>query len=167
MELDQVKTLIALCTVGFTYWKFFYEGAHKQRIEFDIDLVDMGETNESRIVEIGVVAENKGFVEQRFDKIFVKVRGIEQGTKSSLIKGYEPRVAFDKFHSKTNLVTKKIKYFFVRPSVKQRFPLVLSVPTDWTHIHVRTTFKYQNTNNLHTTERAFFLSTKADKHPLP
>jgi len=162
MELDLFRTAIALCGVGFTYWKFFHEGAHKQRIEFDIDLIDLGLVGESRMIEIGNIVENKGFVEQRFDSIFVKVRGITKGTKLSQTEGYEPRIAFDKFHSKTNLVTEKMKYFFVRASVKQRFPLVLSVEKHWTHIHIRTIFKYQKTDDLHTTERVFSLPIEPD-----
>lgn len=154
---ETLKLLIAILAAGFTYFKFFREGTHKQRIEFDIDCCDLGTVGEERIIEIGCTAENKGNVEQRFDGIRLKVRGLEAGiSKLSDIEGYEPRLAFSTKIAKASLIPeKKWKYFFVRPGVKQRFPIVMRAPAKCTHIHVRSTFRYKGTEDIHSAERAF------------
>jgi hypothetical protein len=153
---ETLKLLFAIFAAGFTYFKYFREGTHKQRIEFDIDCCDLGIVGKERIIEIGCTAENKGNVEQRFDNIRLKVRGIEVGiSKLSDIKGCEPRLTFSTEIAKASLIPAKWNYFFVRPGVKQRFPLVMRAPAKCTHIHVRSTFRYKGTDDIHSAERAF------------
>ena len=66
---EAIKITAAIVAGGFAYFKFFREGTHHQRIQFDLDCVDMGELAGQRVIEIGCVAENKGNIEQRFDDI--------------------------------------------------------------------------------------------------
>lgn len=157
ITFEIIKISLAVGAALFTYYKYFSEGAHKQRIEFEIDFADLGKKGNERIIEIGVIAENKGNVEQRFRDIKLRVRGIDESSELSEIEGYEPRLAFPIDLGKSSLVTEKFNYYFVRPKVRQRFPMVRRVPASWTHFHVRATFKYKGTNDIHTAERAFVL----------
>ena len=144
------------------YYKFFREGTHKQRIEFDIDFLDLGIYGNDRIVEIGVIAENKGNVEQSVDDIRLHLRGLifEKNSHLSEIPGYEPRLKFPMDLGKYSIVAQKYRPFFVRPKVRQRFPVVLRIPTNLNVLHVRATFKYKGTKDIHSAERAFSIGEK-------
>lgn len=157
---ELIKILLTIATAVFTYLNFFREGTHKQRIEFDIDLCNMGMVEQQWILEIGCTAENKGNVEQKFDDIRVTVRGLDGSTPLKEIEGHEPRLEFPQNIQKASLIPKKYGYFFVRPKVRQRFPLVVRVPTSWTHVHIRTTFRYEGTDDIHSAERTFRLMDK-------
>lgn len=152
---EVIKIALAVTAAGFTYFQFFTEGKHKQRIQFDIDCQNLGIVGKERIVEIGCVAENKGNVEQVFDDIRVEIRGIDDNTTLSEIEGHEPRLAFHKELSQASLVSDNWDYYFVRPHVTQRFPLVVKLPSDISHVHIRSTFRYKGTKDIHSAERAF------------
>jgi len=167
ITFEILKIAAALAAAGFAYFKFFREGSHKQRIESDLDCRVLGAFDGQRIVEIGCTAENKGNVEQRFDDIRVVVRGIENGAKLSELKDHAPRLAFPKKLATASLISERWKYYFVRPKVKQRFPLVLRIPAKYEFITVRSTFRYQSTTEIHSAERAFMLNNnRAESGPL-
>lgn len=153
---ETIKLGLLIIAAIFTYYKFFREGTHRQRIEFEIDFHDLGVKNFDRIIEIGAIAENKGNVEQRFKNMRLRIRGIDNTSELVEIKDYEPRLSFpiDSKHT-WEMIPEKYGYFFVRPGVKQRFPMVLKIPSTWTHILVKITFKYKGTDDVHITERAF------------
>jgi hypothetical protein len=152
-----IKIALALAAGLFTYFQFFREGTHKQRIQFDIDCRKLGLICNERLIEIGCIAENKGNVEQRFDDIRVVIRGIEKDAPLAEMEGHAPRLAFPVKLAKACLILKKWEYYFVRPHVAQRFPLVVKVPRNVSHILVRSTFRYKGTEDIHSAERAFAL----------
>lgn len=152
-----VTFLIALLGAIFTYYKFFREGSHHQRVEFDIELIDLGTNKNSRIIEIGIVAKNKGNIEQKFDDIRLKIRGMKNNQELSEIKNHEPRLSFPEKKPNISIIPKKYQYFFVRPNVSQRFPVVLKIPSNWGQLHTRATFKYFRSDEIHSSERAFKL----------
>jgi len=154
--IEAIKITAAIVAGGFAYFKFFREGTHHQRIQFDLDCVDIGELTGQRVIEIGCVAENKGNVEQRFDDIRVSIRGID-GAPLKELEGHEPRLEFPLKLADASLVADKLKYYFVRPKVKQRFPLVIKIPSSTKIILVRATFRYENTKEIHSAERSFRL----------
>lgn len=161
MEKEQIIfeiikfSLIAIAAF-FTYYKFFREGTHRQRIEFDIDFHNLGVRNSDRIIEIGAIAENKGNVEQKFNSMLLRIRGIDNDSKLIELKDHKPRLIFPiDSKNKWEMIPKKYKPFFVRPGVKQRFPIVVKIPVDWTHIQVKITFNYNGTKDIHVAERAF------------
>jgi hypothetical protein len=123
------------------YYQFFSEGEHKQRIQFDIDCIELGFVGSERIVEIGSIAENKGNIEQRFEDVRVSVRGLDECIPLREPEGHAPRLAFPASLAKASLISKKWGYFFVRPHVNQRFPLVIRLPRTITHNLVRSTFR--------------------------
>jgi hypothetical protein len=147
---------LLLIAALFTYYKFFREGTHRQRIEFDIDYHNLGLKDSDRIIEIGALAENKGNVEQKFNSMRLRIRGIDSDSKLKELEDYKPRLAFPiDSRSKWEMIPPKYAYFFVRPGVKQRFPMVIKIPSNWTHIQVKITFRYKGTEDIHVTERAF------------
>ena len=161
MEKEQIifeiiKFSLVVIAAFFTYYKFFREGTHRQRIEFDIDFHNLGVKNSDRIIEIGALAENKGNVEQKFNSMLLRIRGIDNDSKLIELKDHKPRLVFPiDSKNKWEMIPKKYKPFFVRPGVKQRFPIVVKIPVDWTHIQVKITFKYNGTKDIHVSERAF------------
>jgi hypothetical protein len=159
MIFEIIKITLALVAALFTYFQFFREGKHKQRIQFDIDCKKLGVVSNEQIIEIACIAENKGNVEQRFDDIRVVIRGIEKDSSLLELEGNAPRLAFPLKLASASLVQKKWEYYFVRPHVEQRFPLVVRIPQNVMHILVRSTFKYKNTSDIHSAERAFSLET--------
>lgn len=154
-----VKFGLLVLAAFFTYFRFFREGTHRQRIEFDIDLKSLGIRNSDRIIEIGALAENKGNVEQKFESMLLRIRGINKDTTLEELDKYKPRLKFP-IDSKENweMIPKKYGYFFVRPGVKQRFPIVMKIPSDWTHILIKISFKYKGSKDTHPTERAFCIN---------
>ncbi len=155
--ISLINLSVVLAGAIFTYYKFFREGAHNQRIEFDLEYVDLGINNNDRIIEVGIIAINKGNVEQKFDKISLKIRGMLKDKKLCEIENHEPRLKFPEEVADISVIPKKYNYYFVRPGVIQRFPVVIKLPANWSHLHTRSTFKYLKTNELHTAERSFRL----------
>ncbi len=158
---ETTKITLAVIAALFTYYRFFREGAHRQRIEFDIDYHNLGVKKSFRIIEIGALAENKGNVEQRFKSMRLRIRGIDNDTELTELKDYEPRLSFPlASKNKWEMIPEKYGYFFVRPGIKQRFPVALKIPADWTHIQVKISFKYIGTTDIHVTERTFQTEVK-------
>ena len=151
-----IKIALVVIAAIFTYYKFFREGTHKQRIEFDIDFHNLGVKNSERIIEIGALVENKGNVEQRFYSMLLRFRGIDNDSKLIELKDHKPRLAFPiSSKNKWEMIPEKYVPFFVRPRVKQRLPIVVKIPVEWTHIQVKITFKYKGTKDIHVSERTF------------
>lgn len=87
----------------------------------------LGNFKNEKIIEVGVIAENKGYVEQKFTHIGLKIYGLDKKSELHELKGHKPRLEFPlKLHD-TNLISKKNNYYFVRPKVKQRFPITLTI----------------------------------------
>ena len=158
---ELIKILLAIMAAIFTYYTFFREGKHEQRIEFEIEIKDLGIHGGDRIIEIAVIAENKGLVEHTVSELTLTVRGIDKTDQLKNINGFESRLGFEHKLAKTQIVPDN-DYFFIRPKVIQRFPLVISVTKSITHINVKAHSIYKTTKEFHTTERAFALPTSAD-----
>jgi hypothetical protein len=155
--ISLLNLLVLLVGAIFTYYRFFREGSHNQRIELDLECIDLGINGKYRIVEVAITAINKGNVEQKFDDIRLKIHGIVNGQELKDIKNHSPRLRFSEEKPSISVIPEKYKYFFVRPSVKQRFPVVLKIPANWSQLQTRSTFKYLGTNEIHSAERAFKL----------
>jgi hypothetical protein len=156
--LEIVKILLAGGAASFTYFQFFREGTHKQRVEFDIDLCDLGVVGDQRIIEIGCILDNKGNVEHYIDDIRVSIRGLDPCTALRELADHAPRLDFPRLlYNKVSLIPKKWQPLFVRPKVRQRVPLVVHIPADCAHIHIRSTFSYRGEKSIHSAERAFRL----------
>jgi hypothetical protein len=159
--ISSLNLLVVLLGAIFAYYKFFREGAHHQRIEFDLECVDLGIHGDFRIIEVGIIADNKGNIEQKFDQILLKIRGIKEKEELQEIKNHEPRLSFPEKIPEVSVISKKYNYFFVRPGVSQRFPVVVKIPINWSQLHTRSTFRYYRASDIHSAERAFKLASNA------
>lgn len=153
--LGTISTLLAVFGALFAYYKFFREGPHQQRIECDIDFRDLGVFDRHRVIEVSIVASNRGHVEQKFDDIRLTLRGIEEGARLGELAGHLPRLCFPEKIGPIAVIPKKFGYFFVRPGVCQRFPVVVRIPEAWTYVQARSSFKYLGLEDVHIAERSF------------
>lgn len=149
-----INTCLIIVAAIFTYFRYFREGTHKQRIEFDIDYTDLGTRYNERIIEVGILAENKGNVEHRFKQISLNVRGIKNDQPLKEFERYKPRLKFPEDLHNIKIISEDVGYYFIRPKVKQRFPVVLKISSDISHLLLKADFYYKS-GNFHTAERAF------------
>ena len=155
--IEIIKVSLLILAALFTYFRFFSEGTHKQRIEFDIECSDLGHVKNERIIEVGVIAENKGYVEQKFTHISLKIYGLDSKSELKELENYEPRLEFPLKLHETDLISQNYNYYFVRPKIAQRFPITLKIPLSTSYILVKAKFNYRN-GEFHTAERTFALS---------
>ncbi len=158
--ISTLSFMVVALGAFFTYYKFFREGSHRQRIEFDIEFKDLGIQGDFRVVEVAVTASNKGYIEQRFDEIRLTVRGIKKGAVLREIEGHKPRLSFPEKIGPIHVISPKYHYYYVRPGVTQRFPIVIKIPAGWCLLHTRSTFKYFGLDEIHSAERAFAINAK-------
>lgn len=156
--LDVIKIFLAIVAAIFTYYTFFKEGKHRQRLEIDLELKDLGCHGQERIIEVACIAENKGLVEHKMSELTFNVRGIEKNDRLENMGKYKDRLAFKHKLAKIQIVPDN-DYYFVRPKVIQRFPLVVKVPKTITHINVKCRVIYKKNGEFHEAERAFPIPT--------
>jgi hypothetical protein len=142
----------------WAYFKFWREGIHRPRIEFDVSCHTVGIEGDQRILTFDVIARNKGLVEHRFCRISLPIRGIRNGT--SLSRRDDGRLNFPDVLLRAELVTKELGYYFVRPGIEQHFTFTTIVDADYRFILVRPAFQYEGSEDLHTSERVFDLFQK-------
>jgi hypothetical protein len=153
---DALKLILAVTAALFAYWRFFREGIHQQRIELDTDFSDLAVINNERIVEIGVTSENKGYIEQRFKHIHLTLRGLIENAPLQEWDAHPPRLLFPITLHKTQLVPEN-DYYFVRPKVKQRFSIVLKIPSEIKVLQVIAKFHYSS-GDPHDVVKAFSIN---------
>jgi hypothetical protein len=154
--LGITQTAIVIGGTVWAYFRFFREGVHKPRIEFDVECSFLGPQQGRYVAAFMIHAINRGNVEHRFSEIRLRVRGIKSSAALNAWKDHEPLLEFpDQEFETVNIVPKELEYYFVRPGIDQRFSFVTSVPAGWRFIITRATFKYETTDELHTAEKAF------------
>lgn len=137
----------------WAYYRFWREGEHQAKIEFDVKCAFFGPHGASRIIELEINAANKGKVEHKFSRISLRVRGISD--QENLSNRQDGRLNFPEVILKAELVTEEMEYYFVRPGISQPFRFVTAIPSDTKFILVRAAFKYDESDDMHTTERVF------------
>jgi hypothetical protein len=97
-------------------------------------------------------------VQQRFESIVLRVRGIKRDEPFTYLTGKGQRLAFpDKVIDQAELIPANYCHYFVEPNVRQSMTYVTTVPTSLAYILVRVKFKYDKSRD-HTAERAFKLA---------
>lgn len=157
--LGTLQFLLTLAAAVWAYFRFSREGVHSPRIEFALRLRVLGVEGEHRAVEFVVSAANKGNIEHRFDRISLRVRGIGRGTELKLRD--DGRLDFPQAIHKFELIPEDFGYYFVRPGVTQTFTFVTTLPRNVAYVLARSAFKYQDSDDLHTTESAFNIDADA------
>ena len=141
---------------AWAYFRFKKEGVHSPRIELDLDCAFLGPQQGNYVAAFSIYAENKGQVEHRFKEIRLRVRGIRRNEVLVEWDERRPMLLFpDLIMSKANVVPPDYKYFFVRPSVRQRISYVTPISEEFSFILARLTFMYGSSNEIHTAERVF------------
>lgn len=137
----------------WTYFRFFREGNHRPRIEFDL-LCTFYESKEGqRGALFQVTASNRGNVEHKFVRISLKVRGINVDQRNT--RREDGRWEFPVSILKAELVPEEFGYFFVRPGITQSVTFPTTVPAECRQVWARAAFKYQRSKDLHTVEQVF------------
>ena len=137
----------------WAYFRFWREGIHRPRIEFDIQCAFLGTQGNASVVSFTVLANNKGNVEHRCSRVSLRVRGIT--TDQTLARRPDARLDFPKSLLKAELVPEGFGYYFVRPGIAQPFTFTTTIPADARFLLARAAFKYENSEDLHTSERVF------------
>ena len=159
-----IQTIVVIIGAVWAYFRFFREGTHNPRVQFNIDCEFLGPQNGRYIAAFTVTAKNCGHIEQHFLEIRVRVRGIEDGANLDTWKERPPLLEFHLEEFDTfNIIPERSQYFFVRPCVEQNFSMVTSIPETWKFALARATFKYEKTNEIHTAEKAFLVLAKPDE----
>lgn len=154
---DVITAVLQTVGVGigalWAYLRFWREGIHRPRIEFDIQCTFLGVQNNARVISFAAMAKNKGNVEHRFSRVSLRVRGIK--ATGTLGRRPDERLDFPDPLLKAELVPEEFGYYFVRPGVEQPFTFTTTIPSDTRFILARAAFKYENSEDLHTSERVF------------
>src|SRR5271166_5969701 len=154
VALGAVQTIVVIVGAIWAYFRFFREGAHRPRIEFDIECSFMGPQQDRYVAAFTINATNRGNIEHRFPEIRLRVRGITTDAALNAWNGCEPLLEFPEEEFKSvNIIPKKKGYYFVRPGVHQRLSFVTSVPASWKFVLAHASFIYKSSNELHTTEK--------------
>ncbi len=153
IAISIVQTLGIIVASIWAYYRFLREGEHQAKIEFDVKCSFFSPQGDDRIVEIEIDTINKGKVEHRFSRISLRVRGITG--EETLSRRQDGRLNFRNLILKAELVTEELEYYFVRPGVSQPFRFVTIIPKNAKFILVRAAFKYDKSDDLHTSERVF------------
>jgi hypothetical protein len=148
--------LTVLATGAWAYFRFRREGAHKPRIEMDLECVFLGPRDGKYVAAFSVHAHNKGQIEHRFTDIRLRVRGICADEALATWERHEPRLSFPhKLFTKAALMPPNYGYFFVPPGVEQHISYVTTIPADMSFILARVSFHYEHNADIHTAERVF------------
>ena len=137
----------------WAYFRFWREGIHRPRIEFDIRCSFLGSLGGTRVASFEVLANNKGNVEHRFSRVSLRVRGIKGS--DGLQRREDGRLDFPDALLKAELVPEEFGYYFVRPGIAQPFTFTTTIPSETRFLLARAAFKYQGKEDLHTSERVF------------
>jgi hypothetical protein len=141
-----------LVGAGWVYLRFWREGQHEQRIQFDIECRFSDPQSGARIASFSIIASNKGNVEQRFVRISLRLLGLRES--DPLQRRTDERLQFSQEILEAELVPAKFGYYFVRPGVEQRISFTTAIPEEIRFINSRAAFKYNN-GDLHTAEKVF------------
>ena len=153
LAISIISTFGVIAGSIWAYYRFWREGEHQAKIEFDVKCTFLSPHSAKRIIELEVNATNKGKVEHKFSRISLRVRGITD--QENLSNRQDGRSNFPDLILKAELVTKEMKYFFVRPGISQPFRFVTAIPSSTKFILVRAAFKYDKSDDMHTSERVF------------
>lgn len=91
-------------------------------LEFEINANFYGPEAGAYIAEFLFVARNKGNVQQKFNDIRIRVRGIDDGQGFQFWEGNEPRLNFPRrLVKQKSILPDDYSFFFVEPGIEQVF----------------------------------------------
>ncbi len=144
------------------------ERKHKSRIQFELTAIFMGPQAGHYLAEVTMILHNKGLVRNVIDNLNLKVLGIKQDAKITLLERDDQQQIKDlknvqkpidqKAKFPETFVDKKMLKnkgsFFVEPGIVQQFTYVARIPEDIRFILVRSKFKYHEKSE-HTAQKVY------------
>jgi hypothetical protein len=126
-------------------------------IEFTVECECLGIRQDNCLLNIVLVADNRGHVRHQFPSIRLRILGIKQGEPFGFWAGREPRAEFPHKLIEAEVVPPGYNYIFVEPNVAQRITYVTLIPAGYSHLLVKAEFKYDK-YTPHSAESVFALS---------
>jgi hypothetical protein len=124
-------------------------------IQFRLDCNFYGPEGDAYIAEVLLIASNQGRILQKFKKITLRIRGIENNQPLAHWEDHEPRLKFPaKIVEDVPIIPPRYNYFFVEPGVEQKFTYITKIPASVKYILVYAEFFYDPTTPQ-STERVF------------
>lgn len=138
------------------------ESVHEPHIEFSVECAFFGPQAGSYAMQILLIVENKGRVQQRISSMILRLRGIDADQELTFREDERKRLCFPlELIKNEQLVTKDVGYFFVEPGVRQSFAYFTSVPTSTRFLLVYSRFQYADeTEKYHTVQRMLSLPSE-------
>ena len=120
------------------------ERRYTPHIEFKIDCQFFGPVNKQYLINLLLIADNRGLVMHKFKKIELRVRGIKKNEEFESWEGYEQRVKFPHKLFETSVIPPKWNFVFVEPGVAQQISYSSRVATEYAFLSVRAEFHYDH-----------------------
>lgn len=161
IALNILQALGIVVGAVWAYYRFRKEKPTHPRIEFDVDATFMPPQQGQYMATFAIRANNKGTVEHRFTEIRIRILGLKQEDALKTSEERAKRVDFpERIVPTVNILPEEFKYFFVRPGINQSFNYFTAISDSIRFIVVRLSFKYEKSEELHTTERVFEVKAK-------
>lgn len=154
--LSAIQLLAILVGAIWAYFRFWREGTHRPRIEFDLACIflESGSPHDNhKVAAFTIHARNMGHIEHKFDRISLRLRGIK--SDALLAVREDKRLEFPEPLLKAELIPQKVGYYFVRPGVEQQVTFTTIIPADVRFVLARAAFRYENSNDSHSVEKVF------------
>jgi hypothetical protein len=81
--IQWAKIIFPVIAGLWVFYKYFREGFHRPRIEFDIECNVIGSNPHDYLVEFVLLAKNKGNIKFTFPELILRIRGIEENKEFS------------------------------------------------------------------------------------
>lgn len=156
---SSVGSLIAF--IAAAGW-FLTTNKFRRRIELDVDgkILPLPDNPDSKILEIQISFENKGFVDHRIRKLTVSVHGLNSETGLET-KDKTGELIFDKeILQETNLVPQHLNFYFVRPGVRQVVSHIVPINGHVSLIRITAGFDYDRHGYYPHTVRHIFSTSE-------
>jgi hypothetical protein len=124
----------------WVFYKYYREGFHRPRIEFDIECNVVGSNESDSIVEFVVIANNKGKIRFTFHELQLRVRGINEGESFAYWRDSK-RMEFPEKVLDENIIPSKYKYYFVEPGINQAISYITKIPKNMRFVVAFAAFK--------------------------
>lgn len=150
--------------LGAATWTIFRFGIFRERyakIEFNLECRYIGLTDDSIVLELIAVIENKGLVRQTIKEwtfdllLFMNDDSVDESEQKINYQVKFPNKKIDK----RPWVPTSWYSTFIDSGTKQVYPYLTSVPKDTAFITIYSRFIYPNTRDFHSSQKTFNLKT--------
>jgi hypothetical protein len=143
---------------------FVTSNKFRRRIELDVyaKILSLPGNQETKVLEIQICVENKGFVDHKIRELTVSVHALDSETELKT-KPVTGELEFEKtLLQATNLVPERLKFYFVRPGVKQVVSHIVPIDGNVPMVRVTAGFDYDRKGYYPHTVRHIFSTALSD-----